>query len=92
MLLPVAIMSGEVWTFSSGGDKIGFLDRADLQTPVYLFLNLFAGERCVDILKQLVQHDWTRWISCVPDRVSSFLYSLGGVVKVVDRLELLCWR
>lgn len=46
MLLPVAIMLGELWTFDSlreKSDKIGFLDREDLHTPSYILLNIFAG-------------------------------------------------
>lgn len=53
MLLPVAIILGEVWTFKSLEDKVdklGFLDRDDLHTPGYLLLNLFAGKLVVDVV------------------------------------------
>lgn len=53
MLLPVAIMLGELWTFDSlreKSDKIGFLDREDLHTPSYILLNIFAGELVVELL------------------------------------------
>lgn len=43
-MLPVAVCFGEVFTLESSGID-GFLDRADLHTAKYLFINLFAGER-----------------------------------------------
>lgn len=51
MLLPVAMVMGEVWT-TEYSEKTGFLDRSELHTPGYLSLNVFAGEevfRCFRI-------------------------------------------
>eukprot|EP00752_Nemacystus_decipiens_P016768 g15005.t1 len=42
IMLPVAVCFGEVFTFESSG-IVGFLDRSDLHTAKYMFINLFAG-------------------------------------------------
>ena len=43
IMLPVAVCFGEVFTFENSGIQ-GFLDRPDLHSPMYLLVNLFAGE------------------------------------------------
>lgn len=58
IMIPIAVLSGEVWTTRE--EHIGFLDRPDLHTPLYLWLNVFAGEKPV-VLACLL--DILRWVS-----------------------------
>lgn len=46
IMLPTAFCFGEVVSFTE--ENMGFVDRSDLHTPLYLFINLFAGEEWGD--------------------------------------------